>query len=304
MNKTIKLSSRIGATTGVGILSWKGHKTLENSLQSYEKIGFRDFFDEVKIVFQEVSEDDKALALKYAYDYIGTKNNLGIQKGHQLICDNLKTDYVLILENDNPIIEDYQTTFNRLKESLKLLKDNTIDIMRLRHRFNFGEGFSLEKYLRYYDIKCLHKKFSCEKIKKTSKLNSFLKLLKRTFRPSKAKRLAGYCLYYEQNPETIFPQYIKKIDHEVFSVDSQIITWTNQGVILKRELYAKLLKYANNNHSTKTANGFQDLEKPLNRKWWREQNFKIGVCDGIFTHNRFDDSWRKTHHAFNVRISK
>jgi len=129
MNHFEKLSMMINATVGVGILSWKSHKTLEKSLQSYEKIGFKNFFDEAKIIFQEISEDDKKLAQKYGYDYVGIEQNLGIQNGHKLIHDNLNTDYILVLENDNPVVEDKDTVYKRLLKSLELLENNKIDLM-------------------------------------------------------------------------------------------------------------------------------------------------------------------------------
>lgn len=302
MNTAEKLSSIVKCTVGVGILSWKSHETLEKSLQSYEKIGFKDFFDQAKIIFQEFSLEDKKLAEKYGYEYVGTKENLGIQHGHKLIYENITTDYVLVLENDNPVIEDSSTSFHRLLQAVELLENGTIDLMRLRHRWKFGESFSLEKYLQYFDVQNLHEKYCHDSIVEHS-LDSFIKPIKRFLRPDKADRLAGYSLYFEKYPEKIFPKFIKKIEDELFSVSSYIMPWTNQSVLLKRRFYGELLEYADKNPSSRTANGFQDLEKPLNSKWWRDQNYQIGIGEGIFTHNRFDDSWRKSHQAFNENIT-
>jgi len=290
-------------TIGVGILSWKSHRTLERSLESYQKIGLKNHFDEVKIIFQEITEDDKKLAEKYGYDYVGTENNLGIQYGHKLIYDNISTDYVLVLENDNPIIVDEETLKERILKSVEHIENGNIDVMRLRHRWNFGEGFSLEKYIEYYNIQKLHEKYSSEDIP-SSFFISLKKTMKRFFRADKLLRIAGYSLYFEKEPEKVFPKYIKKIDDEIFSVSSNILTWTNQSAFLKRKFYGKLIDYAYSNPSSRTSNNFQDLEKSLNCKWWRNQNYKIGVSEGIFTHNRFDDSWRKSHHAYNKSIIK
>jgi hypothetical protein len=298
MKNKNKISSKVNCTVGVGILSWKSYKTLEKSLQSYEKVGFKDLFDEVKIIFQEISEEDKALAKKYGYDYVGTSENLGIQNGHKLIHDNLSTDYVLVLENDNPVVEDDITVLNRFLKAIELLEKNKIDVMRLRHRWNFGESFSLEKYLEYYDVRELHEKYCAETVK-VNAIASIIKFFKRKFRTEKALRIAGYGLYYEKNPNELFPDLIEKIEDELFVANSRIMTWTNQSVLLKHKFYGELLKYAEDNPSSRTANGFQDLEKPLNSKWWRNSNFKIGIGEGLFSHDRFDDSWRKSHHAYN-----
>jgi len=303
MNNIKKLSSLLNCTVGVGILSWKSHKTLEKSLQSYEEIGFKYFFDEVKIIFQEITEEDKKLAEKYGYDYVGVDTNSGIQGGHNLINKNLNSDYILVLENDNPIVESYEVTYERLLTAIKLLENNTIDMMRLRHRWNFGEGFSLEKYINLFDVQEVHEKYLYKKINKPSVIEKLVKFFNRSFRLEKVKRIAGYSLYCEKHPEKIFPKYIEKLDDELYSVSSEIMAWTNQSVLLSHKLYATLLDYANKNPSNRTANGFQDLEKPLNCKWWRMQKYRIGVGEGIFSHNRYDDSWKNTHPAYNKNIT-
>ena len=303
MKKLEKISLGMNCTIGVGILSWKSHKTLEKSLISYENVNFKELFDDVKIIFQEISKEDIILADRFGYDYVGTEKNLGIQNGHKLIYENLKTDYIIVLENDNPIIVKREELIIKLRQSINLLINNKIDLMRLRHRWTFGEGFSLEKYINYYSIEKLHEKYNQNNINK-SFLFSLKKLFKRLIRPGKAIRLAGYSLYFEKEPEKKFPKYIKKLDDELFSVSSYIIPWTNQSVLIHRQFYGNLISYAYNNPSSRTANGFQDLEKPLNCKWWRNQNFRIGVGEGIFTHNRFDDSWRKEHPAYNKIIIK
>lgn len=297
-----KFSTILEKTIGVGILSWKSHKTLEKSLQSYEQIGFKDYFDEVKIIFQEVSEDDILLAKKYGYEYIGLENNLGIQGGHNCIFENITTDYVLVLENDNPVVEPIDITYNRLLESVNLLNSNVVDIMRLRHRWNFGQGFSLNKYLDLYELEEAHDKYQFINPTNNNFLKIFYKYCYRILRADKATRIAGYSLYCEKNPDKLFPNDINKINEDLFSVSSNIMTWTNQSVLLSRKLYGELLDYANNNPSSRAANGFQDLEKPLNCRWWRKQNYKIGVGEGIFSHDRYDDSWRKSHPAYNKSI--
>lgn len=296
-----KFSNLFNVKVGVGILSWKSHKTLEKSLQSYEKIDFKDFFDEVKIIFQEVSDEDKKLAEKYGYDYIGLENNIGIQEGHKKIYENINTDYILVLENDNPVIVEKKVFFDRIIKSLELLENNKADIVRLRHRWNFGEGFSLDKYFNLFKLQKIHEK--CEYlIPKTNSTNEFIKVIKRFFNPNKALRIAGYSLYCEKHPERIFPKYVKKLEEDLYIISSRISTWTNQSILVKRSLYGTVLDYAENHPSSRETNGFQDLEKPLNCKWWRNQNFKICISEGVFTHNRFDDSWRLNHHAYNSQL--
>jgi hypothetical protein len=40
----------------------------------------------------------------------------------------------------------------------------------------------------------------------------------------------------------------------------------------------------------RTINGHQDIERALNRPWWRRQAFAMGHAeDGVFTHARLPD---------------
>ena len=302
MSKPQKLSTGKNYTVGVGILSWRAHQTLEKSLQSYAKIGFKEFFDEFKIIFQEVSDQDIALAKKYGIDYIGLPENVGIQEGQRQINENIQTDYVLILENDNPVIEDAETSFMRLSQALDHLEQNNLDIMRLRHRWNFGEAFCIFKYSRYHPIRELHESFCHPKQIINDPLT--IKWLRRTFRPFKKIRICGRAVYFEKNPHKIFPKYIKKLDKELFSVDSKVLFWTNQCVLLNRDVHRKILDYADAHPTKRTTVGFQYLEANMDCSWWKQQHFKIGVGTGIFTHARFDDSWREEHWAFNTETTK
>ena len=270
-------------------------------MQSYAKIGFQDFFDEAKIIFQEVSDHDKLLAEKYGFDYVGMPDNQGIQGGNKLISEHLTTDYVLILENDNPVVESEETTYKRILKALEYLENGTLDLMRLRHRWHFGEGFSIFKYSRYYPVQHLHEKF-CHSEQIVNDPPP-IKFLRRLFRPLKALRMTGRAVYYEKEPHKLFPKYIHQLEDGLFSVDSRSLFWTNQCVLLSRDLYKQLLDYADAHPAGRTINNFQYLEPNLDCWWWKKQHFKIGIGDGVFTHNRFDDSWRAEHRAFNVEVA-
>src|SRR5258708_7652252 len=88
----------------IAILSWGSHKTLENTLQSYKKYDLPIYDPERIIFFQEISGADTKLAKRYHYDYIGTKENVGIAEGYRRLVERATGDLFLFLENDWELI--------------------------------------------------------------------------------------------------------------------------------------------------------------------------------------------------------
>lgn len=290
---------------GLGMLSWKGRLTLQNTLQSYQKAKLLDIFDDNVIYFNDISDDDINIANAYGFKYTGGKN-VGIYLGMEGIIESLKdADYILFLQQDCPLCElDVDHIRNTIESSVKLLNDKKIDIMRLRSRSNVGEGFSdVFKYIRYYGVKEMYKKLdlSRDNLTKSDLQDSFIKKIRRFIRPKKAKKMIGRAVYVEQNPEKLFPKYISKIE-DTYVVSSEVINFTEQPFIISTKLMRYIFDFVKNNPSNRTLKGFQVPEIILNSKWWRDQKFKIGVSEGIFTHQRYDDSFRKEHEHFNASM--
>jgi hypothetical protein len=168
-----------------------------------------------------------------------------------------------------------------LEKNLELIETGKIDIMRLRSRWNPGDPFQdVCKYSKIHKPREIHPDFKeHHKIAKTSPIAKYLN-------PWKARKLASRALYIEKNPEQICPELHKEGD--MYIGDSSVLNWTNNPVLMRRQLFLSLLDYADAHPSSRTVHGFQDLEKPLNCRWWRRQHFRIGVGEGIFTHNRLD----------------
>lgn len=267
----------------LGILSFKAYNTIDNTLGHHS--GNKNLFkhlSEVKVFFQTFCNRDKEIAEKYGVNYQYREENIGIQAGIRWVVENMKSDYILYLENDFIPLYDVNYMLETLKKSIKLIEDGKIDMMRLRSRFRAGEPFEdVKKYTKMFVPKQIHKDFvDYNKIVKTNKLIKYI-------RPLKAIKISARSLYIEQNPEQIC-KYIKKYDENTYIVDSCVLNWTNNPTLISKKLFLELLDYADKHPSSRTVYGFQDLEKPLNCRWWRKQHFKIGVCDGIFTHNRID----------------
>lgn len=252
------------------ILSWKAHQSLINTLDSYRDHGLLDHPAPKFIFFQEISEQDITIARKYNIEYRGTKENIGIDGAWEDILTHITTPYVLFLEDDCPLIMNREQAYLQLQASLQLLQEQKADIVRLRSRWQPGYKFNiLAKYQRFFAD------------------NIYAKLL-RFFRPKKASRLLGAAIYAHQNPEKIHSEILKNGDFYI--VDSAHLNWTNQSVMLSKDLFLKeLLPYIKTHPSSRKLNGRQNLENSLNCRWWRKQQYKIAIHkDGLFTHVRID----------------
>ena len=231
----------------VGILSWKSGQTLVNTLTTYFEQEFLHQVNDICILFQEVSEEDKQIAEHFGIAYIGLENNVGIGEGFIQLTEQAKTDNVLILEHDWKLIEDKQTTIDRLKSGLELL-DKGYSCVRYRHRKEPGYPHFSFKYqgreLDYYD----------EEIECTSPhlLDSV----------------------HWTDPAEQFPQHIGK-DGEYFTTTSRYGNWTNNPCLYKKDFYLNTVK--------QFAGTGIALEGNIS-KWWAQQTYKVAHGEGLFKH--------------------
>lgn len=287
-------------TIGIGILSWKAHDTLVNSLQSYS-LDFLEFFDKRLIYFSDISDKDKAIAREYGWDFAGGPNE-GIAGGMKRLAENLDTDYVLLLQNDNPLIEDWLTATRHVQRAVNMLSNGKADLARMRHRWQVGEGFAdVTKYLKYFPLFRMDKQFDPDHHdeKKLNFRDSIEKKLLRLFRIPKAHRLKGRSVFIEKFPNDLFPKYIKR-EGQFFIIDSAVLDFTDQCLLISRDLWLNVFVpfIEANPASTRSSNGFQAPELCINKsKWWRKSHFKILQGQGIFTHARYDGSFRPEHHT-------
>ena len=267
----------------VGILSYKAPKTLAATLENYRLRGLLDIVEKMVIFLNGASGEDEKVALEYGLEYRANPDNLGIQGGMRWVSETLEGPWILHLENDCPMTADKETAYEDLQFALSLLKTGRADVVRMRSRFTPGEDFcDVEKYTKMYRVTDIDPRFTeLDKINKP-------KTWKRLFRPVKARIISGRSLYIEKNPDILFPMDIKKVTDNWYVADSATTDWTNQSVLLGRDFYLRMLDYADAHPSARTVAGKQDMEKPLNCRWWRGQHFKIAQGNGIFTHKRLD----------------
>ena len=73
----------------IGILSWRSGQTLVNTLQTYFDNEFLHQVNDVCILFQEVSEQDKEIANHFGIPYIGLQDNIGIGQGFIRLTEHI-----------------------------------------------------------------------------------------------------------------------------------------------------------------------------------------------------------------------
>ena len=93
----------------IGILAWKSGQTLVNTLNTYFQQEFLHQVNDVCILFQEFSEEDKRIAEHFGIPYIAKEGNIGIGQAFIELTEQAKTDNVLVLEHDWKLIEDKET---------------------------------------------------------------------------------------------------------------------------------------------------------------------------------------------------
>ncbi len=253
----------------IGIISWKGYDSLENSLISYEKNGLSKLTNKKFICLPEYTDKGIKLAKRFKYKTILFKENIGILGHLKILVNNMPSGPILLLENDLELIENKETTYNQIKLSIDFLsKYNAIQVC-LRNRFNPGEPFvGINKYKQYWS-------------------NNFLTYLKRFFRPLKAKKLIGNSIYVYENPEKFHPGDIERLSDGFFLVSSEIINWTNQSILVDRDKYLEIIiKKAEQSNINRGPGGFKNVEIELNIPWWRKKQFNVIVAPGLLTHKR------------------
>jgi len=232
----------------IGILAWNSGQVLVDTLTTYHQNGLFDMVNDTTILFQEASMQDVEIARHFGLDFIALQNNIGIGKAFIRLTENAQSDNILVLEHDWNLIENRETTYERLESGLELL-DGSVNVVRYRHREYPGfPHFSFRhigKELTYYD----------DEIGATSPhlLDS-----------------VHWC-----DPKKEFPEYIGQFG-EYFLTSSRYGNWTNNPCLYKKQFYLDVVK--------PFAGDGIALEGNIG-KWWVQQNYGVAHGEGLFTHN-------------------
>ena len=256
----------------IGILSWRGYESLNNSLLSYKKNGLNSLTDHKYICLPGYTQKGIDLSEKFGYRPILFKQNIGILNGFKELAKKMPQGPLLLLENDLPLIESKKETFDQLSQSIKLLYKDKVSQIRLRSIKEPGEPFhGIDKYNRYW------------------KANIFSKI-RRVFRPLKARKLIGTSVYVEDKPHLKHPKHIFHLSNGFYSLSTKVINWSNLAILVDKKFFLDvIIKEAENTERNNKVNGFKNIEIELNKPWWREQTWKIIISPGLFTHIRLSD---------------
>jgi hypothetical protein len=234
----------------IGILAWHSGETLVRTLKSYQRNGLLDAVSDIRILFQEASEEDRKIAQQFAIPGIFLEQNIGLGKGFSHLAKAADCENVLLLEHDWKLIENADFTYQRLAESLALIGSGT-DCVRLRHRRRFGYPHMA--------------------------VNQFRK------RPADYVDdwiLLGYShllesIHWRESPELDWPGKIEKVN-DYFKTLSCHGCFTNNPCIYRKDFYLK-------NVAPFAGDGISNEENIS--YWWARQHFKIAQGEGLFEHD-------------------
>jgi len=258
---------------GLSILSWRGAEALRPTLESYQRAGLFDLFDESQIYLPDPDNAVLAIASKCNIQTKTSPINLGIMGNMITAAEQLSTDYILMLENDCPLIEPLDEVKRQLENSILLLQRENVIMSRLRSVREPGQAFTgLEKYRRLYD----------------GTLQSFFV---RHFRPDHHRRLSGYALYDGKSSIERHSDHFEHIGDETYLVDAAIMPWTNQSILINRKFFLdKIIPIAQSVKTKRHANNLPNLEIEMNKsRKWHRSGWKIACGPGLFTHERIGE---------------
>lgn len=267
-------------SVGLGILSWKARQTLRASLESHRAAGLFELFDDALIFFQEIEDEDRALAAEFGLRAEGTDTNLGIMGGMKRIAELLQTDYVLHLENDFPTIADNTTVRQQLAAALENMESGAVKYTLMdeskRQEATQYQGSLYERYLRFHPSPT------------AKKGDTLWKKVQRIMLPFKADRATWAAVYIGEADR--FPHLMQPIQHEHWALSVRALAWSNQAPLYPRQWFLQeIIPYAEAHPSSRLVNGKPDLERELNRRWWRTQAWRAGISNkGLFAHRRLD----------------
>jgi len=258
---------------GLSILSWRGAEALSLAMQSYESVSLFDLFDDSQIYLPDPDKSVLDVAAKFEIKTKTSPKNLGIMENMIAAAEKLSTDYILMLENDCPLIEPLDEVKRQLKTSVNLLERENVIMSRLRSVREPGQAFTgLEKYRRLYN-------------------GTLRSSLMRRFRPDHHRRVSGYALYDGHLSIERHLDYFEAIDDQTYLVDAAIMPWTNQSILINREFFLnKIIPIARSVKTKRHANSLPNLEIEMNKsRKWHRSGWKIVCGPGLFTHERIGD---------------
>ncbi|GAB5540140.1 MAG: hypothetical protein Salg2KO_22430 [Salibacteraceae bacterium] len=261
---------------GIGVLTWRAPETLHNTLGSHAAAKIGDIVCERVVFVQEGDIESVEIAKSGGYRVETSSKNLGILGGFEALGNAMRSEYLILNENDFPIVTDPSDTHDQLKTACELLKNETAKIVMLRSRQSPGVPFALPPKCRKYfppdDATILEKARG---------------IVLRTTRPKKARITRARMIRIDNNAHINAPNEVVEIKNGWNLTTSRWQPWTNNPIMIKRDFFLDvIIPFANDANTTRRINGFKNFEVEMNCNWWRKQEFPIAQGPGLFTHGR------------------
>ncbi len=267
----------------VGVLSFKALETIARALEAHRQSGLVDCAGEFFVFFNAISEQDKLAAGRAGVRYEGSLENRGIYGGFRAIAEIAKKPYVLILENDIVPLPGARVG-ECLESCVSDMIERDIKIFGLRSRHAPGQGTPHAKYVKTFGaVDPIAAGLEPRKAGSLSKLRMFLE-------HGDIDKFRAASIFCERHPEEAQPGAVRKLPSGNFLTDSRYRNWSNQAVLVERRFFLDVVcRRVEERPDPRLVNGYQDIERALNRRWWRQQRYPMGhAAEGVFTHRRLD----------------
>lgn len=267
----------------VGVLSFGALRTLSRALRTHRESGLIDCAGEFFVHFNAITPEDKRVAEEAGVSYSGTAENRGIYGGFRAIAERARNPYVLILENDVVPLPGA-----RVRECLEACVSDMIEhgvkCFSLRSRREPGEGAPYAKYIKTFGlVQPVAPGLAPKQAAPFSQLRMFLE-------HGSIDKFRAASLFCERDPETVQKAAVRKLPSGNYMTDSRYRNWSNQAVLVERRYFFDVVCRRVEEHpDPRLVNGHQDIERALNRRWWRHRRDLMGhAAEGVFTHRRLD----------------
>jgi hypothetical protein len=201
---------------------------------------------------------------------MGTSENTGILQAFIDLIEHSTTPYFIFAECDFELVHNTAETKEILEESIKLMTEHNVHLVRLRDRKKPGEPLGVRDF-----VPGTHEELQSPEYKVD---------------PGFAFKMET--LHFFDKPEEKFPGVFQVVDykHKWYICDSAHQRWSNNIFIattafLKEKVVPLLKQRPVNANGKNSDNKFAKLEHYLIANL---KDYKIGGGDGLFTHNRLD----------------
>lgn len=273
----------LSSLVSVGVLSFGALETISRALALHRESGLIDCAGEFFVHFNAMTDADKDIAEAAGVRYFGAADNRGIYGGFRAIAERAANPYVLILENDVVPLPGAEICAC-LDLCVADMIEHGVKAFSLRSRREPGEGRPYAKYIKTFGlIDPVSSALAPKKAAPFSQARMFLE-------HGSIDKFRAASLFCEREPEKVQASAIRKLPSGNYLTDSRYRNWSNQAVLVERRYFLDVVCRRVEEHpDPRLVNGRQDIERALNRRWWRRRRDPMGqAAEGVFTHRRLD----------------